>query len=125
MKTLKYTLLAFILIFSFQTKAALVDTVLTHSTAMQKNIKAVVILPDNYKTAKEFPVLYLLHGYSGNYADWVTKAKGVEKLADQYNMIIVCPDGGFGSWYWDSPIASDFKYETYISDELVKWTDGN
>lgn len=125
MKTLKNTFIALLLIFSFEGKAALIDTVLTHSAAMQKNIKAVVILPDNYKTAKELPVLYLLHGYSGNYADWVTKAKGVEKLADQYNMIIVCPDGGSGSWYWDSPIAPDFKYETYVSDELVKWVDGN
>jgi S-formylglutathione hydrolase FrmB len=125
MERFKNTLLALILIFSFECNAAIVDTVVTYSSAMQKNIKAVVIVPDNYKNLKDLPVVYLLHGYSGNYADWVKKAKGFEKNADQYNMIIVCPDGGFGSWYWDSPVASDFKYETYISDELVKWVDGN
>ena len=39
-------------------------------------------------------------------------------------MIIVCPDGGYGSWYWDSPMDEKFKYETYISKELVAWVDG-
>src|SRR5687767_3926701 len=105
------------------TKAAIVDTVETYSASMKKNIKAVVVKPDNYASAGELPVVYLLHGYSGNYADWVNKAKGFEKMADDYQMIIVCPDGGFGSWYWDSPIDEKFKYETYVSNELVKWVD--
>ena len=103
--------------------AAIVDTVDTYSASMKKNIKAVVIRPDNYNDTKELPVLYLLHGHSGNYADWVTKAKGFEKAADDYQMIIVCPDGGFGSWYWDSPIDPNFQYETYISKELINWID--
>ena len=103
--------------------AAIVDTVDTYSASMKKNIKAVVIRPDNYNDAKELPVLYLLHGHSGNYADWVTKAKGFEKAADDYQMMIVCPDGGFGSWYWDSPIDPNFQYETYISKELINWID--
>jgi S-formylglutathione hydrolase FrmB len=102
---------------------AIVDTVTTYSSSMKKNIKAVIIRPDNYESATELPVLYLLHGYSGNYADWIIKANGFEKAADLYNMIIVCPDGGFGSWYWDSPIDSAFRYETYIAKELVQWID--
>jgi S-formylglutathione hydrolase FrmB len=102
--------------------AAKVDTVQTYSAAMQKNIKAVVITPDDYTTVKEFPVVYLLHGYSGNYADWITKAKGFEKAADLYQMIIVCPDGN-NSWYWDSPVDKQYKYETYVASELVKWVD--
>jgi S-formylglutathione hydrolase FrmB len=102
--------------------AALIDTVQTYSASMAKTIKAVVITPDNYANDKELPVVYLLHGYAGNYADWVTKAKGFEKAADLYEMIIVCPDGN-NSWYWDSPIDDKFKYETYVSSELVKWID--
>ncbi|MEO5888636.1 MAG: alpha/beta hydrolase-fold protein [Ferruginibacter sp.] len=104
--------------------AAIVDTIVTYSPAMKKNIKAVIIRPDGYETIKEFPVVYLLHGYGGNYADWITKAKGFEKAADLYQMIIVCPDGGIGSWYWDSPVDSAFRYETYVADELVKSIDG-
>jgi S-formylglutathione hydrolase FrmB len=105
------------------TNAGIVDTVDTYSTAMKKNIKAVVVTPNNYATAGELPVVYLLHGYSGNYSNWIKNAKGLDKMADDYQMIIVCPDGGFGSWYWDSPVDEKFKYETYVSSELVKWVD--
>ena len=103
--------------------AAVVDTIQTFSPSMQKNIKSVIITPDSYKSAKELPVVYLLHGYSGNHLDWINKAKGFEKAADQYNIIIVCPDGGYGSWYWDSPVEPASKYETFVSDELVKSVD--
>lgn len=104
-------------------QASVVDTIQTFSPSMQKNIKSVVITPDNYKSAKELPVVYLLHGYSGNHLDWINKAKGFEKAADQYGIIIVCPDGGFGSWYFDSPVDPTSKYETFISDELIKSVD--
>lgn len=103
--------------------ASVVDTIQTYSASMQKSIKSVVITPDNYASTKELPVVYLLHGYSGNHLDWINKAKGFEKAADQYNMIIVCPDGGFSSWYWDSPVDPASKYETFVSDELVKSVD--
>ncbi len=100
-----------------------VDTVVTYSPSMQKYIKAVVILPDAYGSITALPVLYLLHGYSGNYADWVKNVKGLGTAADSYGMMIVCPDGAIGSWYWDSPVDSSFKYETYVSRELVEWVD--
>jgi S-formylglutathione hydrolase FrmB len=110
-------------VFASSAKAAIVDTVETYSNAMKKTIKAIVVTPDNYASLKELPVVYLLHGHSGKYSDWVIKGKGVDKMADEYQMILVCPDGGFGSWYWDSPVDDKFKYETYVSDELVKWVD--
>ncbi len=78
--------------------AAAIDTVATYSPSMKKHIKAVVITPDSYPVSKALPVVYLLHGYSGNYADWILKAKGFEKAADLHNIIIVCPDGGYSSW---------------------------
>jgi S-formylglutathione hydrolase FrmB len=106
-------------------KAATVDTVLTHSTAMNKDIKAVVIEPDDYSTAKKFPVLYLLHGFSGNYSDWILKVPSVKKLSDVYHMVIVCPDGGFAGWYFDSPVSKESQYETYISKELISYIDSH
>jgi S-formylglutathione hydrolase FrmB len=104
-------------------RAAVVDTINILSPSMKKNIKAVVITPDNYNSAKELPVVYLLHGYSGNHLDWIKKAAGFEKAADQYSMIIVCPDGGFASWYWNSPVDPGSQYETFISIELVSTID--
>ncbi|MFC5411707.1 alpha/beta hydrolase [Larkinella bovis] len=104
--------------------ASKVDTVETYSAAMKKTIKAVVLTPDSYVSGREFPVVYLLHGYSGNYADWVKKAPSVHQAADTYQTIIVCPDGNFSSWYFDSPADPSSKYETYVATELVNWVDG-
>lgn len=104
-------------------KAAEVDTVETYSHAMQKTIKAVVITPDHYADIDSIPVVYLLHGYSGNYADWVDRVPEIKQLVDQYQLMVVCPDGGYGSWYWDSPVDTSFRYETYVARELVNWVD--
>jgi len=38
-------------------------------------------------------------------------------------LIIVCPNGGTTSWYFDSPIDSHSQYETYIAKELVEAVD--
>lgn len=124
MKRIIYSLLFFFVV-ALNSYAAKVDTVKVFSKSMNKDIKAVTILPADYDSKKSFPVLYLLHGYGGNYADWVNKAPVIKELADQYSMIIVCPDGGIGSWYWDSPIESDYCYETFVSTELVSWVDNN
>ena len=103
--------------------AAIVDTVDTYSPSMKKTIKAVVITPDNYANAQALPVVYLLNGYSGNYRSWIAGAKDIETAVDLNQIIIVCPDGN-NSWYWDSPVDPNYKYETYVSIELVKWVDG-
>jgi S-formylglutathione hydrolase FrmB len=103
--------------------AAVIDTIRVYSMSMQKNIPVVIIKPDNYTSANELPVVYLLHGYSGNQLDWIKKAKGFESVADQYSLIIVCPDGGYNSWYWNSPVNPKSQYETFVSDELVKSID--
>ena len=124
---MKYTLkclAAVLFIFACLQKAnaAIVDTVDTYSSSMKKTIKAVVITPDNYATAQALPVVYLLNGYSGNYRSWIAGAKGIETAVDLYQVIIVCPDGN-NSWYWDSPVDPNYKYETYVSTELVNWID--
>lgn len=104
-------------------QAAKVDTIAVHSAAMNKAIKTVVIQPEGSKK-KDLPTLYLLHGYSGNYGDWINKVPAIKELADHFGILIVCPDGGFGSWYWDSEIDQDFKYETFVAKELVNYIDG-
>lgn len=103
--------------------AATVDTVAIYSKAMSQEVKSVIILPDSYAKSQQYPVVYLLHGFSGNYSDWVTKVPSVKKYADQYHMIIVCPDGGYAGWYFDSPVKKHSQYETYITQELTSWVD--
>lgn len=122
----KIILICSFLLCSFWVKAGTVDTVALQSTQLKKLTKVVVIKP-SIKTnhSETYPVVYLLHGYSGNYATWITIAPQLSKTADDLKMIFVCPDGGFGSWYFDSPIDSMIKYESYITKELVPYIDAH
>lgn len=106
-------------------QAAHVDTVAVYSKSMDKEVKSVVVVPDGYSEKSNFPVLYLLHGYSGNYGSWVNDNPDIKNLCDDHNVIIVCPDGAFSSWYLDSPVDKSYRYETFVSKELVEWVDAN
>jgi S-formylglutathione hydrolase FrmB len=104
--------------------AAKVDTLTIFSNSMQKDIRCVVVAPNSHhKTQRRFPVVYLLHGYSGNYANWVTKVPELQQYADAYQLLLVCPDGGYSSWYFDSPLDSTVRYETHIINEVVPYID--
>lgn len=112
-----------LLLFTVYTFAAKVDTISISSLAMGKDIKTVVIQPDHSKSER-LPTLYLLHGYSGNYGDWVNKVPLVKKMADDLQVVIVCPDGGYSSWYWDIPKDENQQYETFVAKELVDYIQG-
>jgi S-formylglutathione hydrolase FrmB len=101
-----------------------IDTLMVFSKTMNKNIPNLVITPENDAIQNEKkPVLYLLHGVGGTYTDWLSKVPSIKKYANDFNIIIVCPDGGNSSWYFDSPIDNTMKYETYISKELIEIID--
>ncbi|MBC7949751.1 MAG: esterase family protein [Chitinophagaceae bacterium] len=105
--------------------AATVDSIEIYSTSMKRNIPCIVIKPNKFRTAvvKAFPVVYLLHGYSGNAKNWISKVPELKILADEHQLLIVCPDGGYSSWYFDSPIDSSMRYETYIAVEVPAYID--
>ena len=105
------------------TQAQKIDTISVYSTSMKKQIKNIIILPASYtqNTQKKYPVAYLLHGYGGCYDTWATYTKpDLAQMASNFDMIIVCPDG-LNSWYWDSPINPSYRYETYVSKELINY----
>lgn len=121
---MKYFILLLLILSGQALHASSVDTVSIFSNSMHKHIACVVITPNTHLQKRmEFPVVYLLHGYSGNYANWVQKVPVLKQYADTYQMIIVCPDGGYSSWYWDSPVDSSFRYETHIVKEVVPYID--
>lgn len=99
-----------------------VDTIEVFSPSMHTKIKNVIILPADYENKTNLPVLYLLHGYGGNHKTWIQVNPELPDLATQYGIIIVCPDGK-NSWYWDSPVNPEIKYETYVSKELTGYID--
>ena len=115
-----------LLLCSIVGKGAKVDTITIQSNALKKATKCVVITPSNSgNTSVNYPVVYLLHGYSGNYSSWLGISPKLIQQADALGMIIVCPDGGYGSWYFDSPIDSSIRYESYMIKELLPYIDGN
>jgi S-formylglutathione hydrolase FrmB len=127
MKGFSRYILFFLLLFThaFYSFAAEVDTISIYSVSMKKNINCVIILPDSYQKnlEKRFPVVYLLHGYSGNYSNWIAKVPGLKEMADNYNFIIVCPDGAYSSWYFDSPVEINSLYKTYVGIEVPAFID--
>lgn len=115
-------ILLFVLISAI--KAARIDTLYVYSNSMNKEIPVLSVLPDNYTPSKSFPVVYMLHGYSGSYRDSFVKDESpAVKWADLLDIILIMPDGGFSSWYFDSPIDSTYRYETFVSKELVEYVD--
>ena len=98
------------------------DTISVYSQVMDKTIPNLLFTPENYDEDNSYPTVYLLHGAGGNYTSWSGIAD-LQYFADLYGMIIVCPDGGVTSWYYDSPVDPKMQYETYVSAELVSWVD--
>ena len=96
--------------------------VLVYSESMNKDVPVTVITPDGYWKGKSYPVVYLLHGFSDNHLKWAEDGH-LGRLADQYDVIVVMPDGGFSSWYFDSPVMPEYKYETFITKELIPAVD--
>lgn len=116
--------LLFCLLLAQSASASTVDTLDIRSAKMNRSYKCVVITPDSYKEHnRRYPVVYLLHGYSGNYGNWVNNVPAVKELVDAYQCIVVCPDGAFGSWYFDSPIDSSWRFETYVGKEIPEYID--
>ena len=105
-------------------QAAKVDTLIVESRSMHKSLFNIVIAPDkSLNTNDSFPVVYLLHGAYGQFSNWLLEVPELKSYADEYNVFIVCPDGGYTSWYYDSPIDSTMQYETYITNELIQEVD--
>ena len=98
---------------------ARVETVPFESKLVNSKLPYNVILPPDYDTARStrYPVLYLLHGLTGHYSDWVSRTN-IADYAAQYRLIIVTPEGNDG-WYTDSSIVPTDKYEAYILQELI------
>jgi len=77
-----------------------------------------VFKPDNYNSDEKYPLLFMLHGYSGDCTQW-SEIIDLQKYVNKYGFIIVCPDGKYDSWFVDSPIDSAVKFESYFFNILV------
>jgi putative tributyrin esterase len=67
-----------------------------------------------FDASTRFPVVYLLHGYTGDYSDW-TNCIPIERFAAQFGFAIVMPKG-YNTWYLNVP--DGLQMEDMIADEL-------
>lgn len=77
-----------------------------------------VLYPDASRVAEpdstDIPVLYLLHGMSGNQNSWL-KRTNVERITRYTNLIVVMPNTSNG-WYTDTQYG--YNYYQAIAEEL-------
>ncbi|MFV0506680.1 MAG: alpha/beta hydrolase [Bacteroidales bacterium] len=122
----KFSILAVAILLSTSiVEAAKKEDVKIESKVMNREVQFVVITPEDYSKSDKYPVMYLLHGFSGNQEDWTKNVPELLGHVDKYNYIVVCPDGGFAGWYVDSPVEKDNQFETFFSSELVEYIDNH
>ncbi len=77
-----------------------------------------VFLPANSNSESQLPLLFLLHGWTGYYSYW-DEITDVQQLADQFGLIIVCPEGFDDSWYMNNFERKNMQYELFFWNDLV------
>ncbi len=94
------------------------------SALLGKTVKYTVYLPADYdKAERNYPVVYLLHGYTDDNTGWLQFGE-VNRYADQAiaagtipPMIIIMPNGD-SSWYINSYDGKE-KYEDFFVKEFM------
>lgn len=128
MKTLFFTAL-FALLFSNSIQAGRVITDSIQSSILNAKVLYNVYLPNGFeKSTKQYPVVYLLHGFTDDYTAWRDKGQ-MQTVADELietgeacEMVIVMPNAGgpnvMETWngYFNMP---GWNYEDFFYQELI------
>jgi S-formylglutathione hydrolase FrmB len=106
---------------SAKSTARLQDPVL-QSKSLGRSMTYRILLPrDYFAGSQKYPVLYLLHGWHGDYKNWSTLTK-LTRYAENIPFIVVMPDAG-DSWYVDSATVAQDKFEQYVVRDLIQEVD--
>lgn len=127
MKKLCYLLLL-VTTTTFAQQGLVKESLKVKSAALGKDVEYNIYLPADYdKSNRQYPVLYLLHGYGDDETGW-TQFGEAQIIADRLQgevapMIIVMPDAGV-SWYINS-YDGKVKYEDFFIKEFIPYIDAN
>ena len=80
--------------------------------SLSRTMRLSVVLPQKYSPTNRYPVLYLLHGYTGDNSDWLARTKLAEYLKD-IPLIVVMPEAD-NSWYVNSVTEPSDRFEDYL-----------
>ncbi len=100
-----------------------------HSPILTKDESYRIYLPPNYKNSgQRYPVLYMLHGYSGSNTEWI--GYKLFDVADQMissgqiaPLIIVLPTGE--QEYWVDHADGGLQWGAYVAKDITGFTDAN
>ncbi len=84
------------------------------SKQLEKTTDLYIVKPDSFHPKKPLRTLFLLHGYTGNYSDWLFYTN-VEKYITTMNMILVMPSA-YNGFYTNTNYG--INHFNYIADEL-------
>jgi len=98
---------------------AVAEIHLREGGALQKMVSVSVIIPEG--KPGPFPVYYLLHGLYDDHTAWLRRTS-IDRYAEKLPIIVVMPNGD-RSWYTDAALMPDWKFETFISRDLVSFVD--
>lgn len=95
------------------------ELIVIRSEYLKCNDSLLVFTPESYNDARKgkTPVLFLLHGWSGNYRNWSEKTD-LQAVSNKYGFIIVTPDGFYSSWYLNNVDSTGMQWRTFFDREL-------
>lgn len=88
-----------------------------HSNKLERHTTINVIKPTNVKSNDDLQVLYLLHGYSGDYSNWV-RFTSIEKFVEGTNFLVVMPSA-YNGFYVDHENGE--PYFSFLTEELPQF----
>ncbi len=91
------------------------DTLIIQSKFLPSEDTVLVFTPANYSPEEKYPLVILLHGWSGNYNQW-NSITNLQQFADVYNFVIACPDGFYDSWYINS---KKMQFEDFFKNNFL------
>lgn len=100
-------------------------TVEFDAPSVDRVMKYNIFLPATYASSEDrYPVLYLLHGLTGNFTHWTD---GVTAHCEDLDLIVVMPDAG-NSWYinWaQSDAGQKNNWEDFVIRDVIGHVDAN
>jgi len=94
------------------------DTLYLNSDYIPHTDTTLVFVPKT-TSSHLFPAVIMLHGWAGNYNQWNEIMGGLQRYADSLEMVIVCPDGFFDSFYINSPIKENSQFESFFWEVFI------
>jgi S-formylglutathione hydrolase FrmB len=101
------------------------------TSALAEPTKVRILLPAKYATQREhhYPVLYLLHGASGDQTSWTDPGQGeAEQLTAGLPLIVVMPAGGRGGFYtnwFNNGAGGQPRWEGWHIKRLIPYIDSH